>query len=208
MQTVARHGCRARAYKDVFTACLRSIFVDGIQIASIEMTRILGIDPGSIITGYGIIDVEGNHSKHIDNGIIHVNGDSLSEKLNIIHAGILEIMTRFHPAEVAIEQVFMHRNADSALKLGQARGAAITACACSEIPVFEYTANQVKQATVGRGHAAKQQVQHMIKVLLCLSEVPATDAADALAIAICHAHSREGLLRMQGVQGIKGGRWQ
>ena len=102
----------------------------------------------------------------------------------------------------------MNRNADSALKLGQARGAAIAACAIQELPVYEYTANQVKQATVGKGHAAKQQVQHMIKVLLCLSEEPRADAADALAIALCHANSREGLLRMQGVSGIRYGRLQ
>ena len=170
--------------------------------------RILGIDPGSIATGYGIIDTEGNHSTHIDNGIIPVSGDSLADKLGIIHSGILDLIDQFAPAEIAIEQVFMHRNADSALKLGQARGAAITACAGRELPVFEYTANQVKKATVGKGHAAKQQVQHMVKVLLCLNEVPAADAADALAIALCHAHSREGLLRMQGVKGIKGGRLQ
>ena len=100
----------------------------------------------------------------------------------------------------------MHRNADSALKLGQARGAAITACTLQDLEVFEYTANQVKQATVGKGHAAKQQVQHMVKVLLCLDDIPQSDAADALAIALCHGHSRGGLLRMREVSGIKGGR--
>ncbi|MCG8325225.1 MAG: crossover junction endodeoxyribonuclease RuvC [Thiotrichales bacterium] len=170
------------------------------------VTRILGIDPGSNQTGYGIIDIEGNHSRHIDNGIIDISAAGLAEKLRTIHDGITQIILELKPAEIAVEQVFMHRNADSALKLGQARGAAITACACQDLPVYEYTANQVKQATVGKGHAAKQQVQHMIKVLLCLNEVPATDAADALAIAICHGHSREGLLRMEGVRGIKGGR--
>lgn len=172
------------------------------------MIRVLGIDPGSINTGYGIIDVESNHSRHIDNGIIHIKADSLSKKLKIIHDGLLELIESFKPDEVAIEKVFMHRNADSALKLGQARGAAITSCVIQDLPVFEYSPNQVKQATVGKGHAAKQQVQHMIKVLLCLSEVPTTDAADALAIALCHAHSREGVLRMQGVKGIKAGRLQ
>ncbi len=157
------------------------------------MIRILGIDPGSIHTGYGVIDVEGNHSRHIDNGILHVSGADIAAKLRFIHDGITQLIEEFKPVEVAIEQVFMHRNADSALKLGQARGAAITACARQALPVFEYMPNQVKQATVGRGHAGKQQVQHMIKVLLCLSEVPATDAADALAIALCHGHTREGL---------------
>ena len=106
----------------------------------------------------------------------------------------------------SIEKVFMHKNADSALKLGQARGAAITAGTMKDKPIYEYSATQVKQATVGKGHAAKEQVQHMVKVLLCLREVPATDAADALAIAICHAHSREGILRMQGASGFSKGR--
>ena len=172
------------------------------------MIRILGIDPGSIHTGYGIIDVDGNHSRHVDNGIIHVRGESLADKLKVIHEGVLGLIETFKPDEISVEQVFMHRNADSALKLGQARGAAITACAGRDLPVFEYTANRVKQATVGKGHAGKEQVQHMIKVLLCLSEAPAADAADALAIALCHAHSREGLLRMQGVKGVRGGRLQ
>ena len=171
-------------------------------------TRILGIDPGSINTGYGIIDSDGNHSTHIDNGIIKIKGDDLAEKLRCIFSGLNELIAEFNPEEISIEKVFMHRNADSALKLGQARGAAITACTVKHLPIFEYTANQVKQATVGKGHAAKQQVQHMIKVLLCLPEQPASDAADALAIALCHAHSREGLLRMQGVQGIRRGRLQ
>ena len=170
--------------------------------------RILGIDPGSINTGYGIIDTKGNHSTHIDNGIIKITGDELPEKLRCIFAGLNDLIDQYQPDEISIEKVFVHRNADSALKLGQARGAAITACTMRDIPVFEYTANQVKQATVGKGHAAKQQVQHMIKVLLCLAEVPATDAADGLAIALCHAHSREGLMRMQGASGYSGGRLQ
>ena len=168
--------------------------------------RILGIDPGSQITGYGIIDTEGNHSKHIDNGIIRVQGKDIAEKLCLIYTGISELITEFQPQEVSIEKVFMHKNADSALKLGQARGAAITAAATHALDVFEYTANQVKQSTVGKGHAAKEQVQHMVKVLLNLPEVPFTDASDALAIALCHAHSREGVLRMTGVSGIKHGR--
>ena len=170
--------------------------------------RILGIDPGSQITGYGIIETEGNHSKHIDNGIIRVKGNDVAEKLRLIFQNISNLIDDFEPHEVSIEKVFMHKNADSALKLGQARGAAITAAATNDIPVFEYSANQVKQATVGKGHAAKEQVQHMVKILLNLQEVPFTDASDALAIALCHAHSREGVLRMQGVKGMKHGRLQ
>jgi crossover junction endodeoxyribonuclease RuvC len=168
--------------------------------------RILGIDPGSLNTGYGIIDVDGNHSIQIDNGTIQTKTSELPNKLLTIFTQLNDIIDQHQPDEVAIEKIFMHRNADSALKLGQARGAAITICATKQLKIFEYTANQVKQATVGRGHAAKQQVQHMVKVLLCLNEVPQVDAADALAVALCHAHSREGLTRMAGVKGISGGR--
>ena len=172
------------------------------------MIKILGIDPGSIHTGYGIIESKGNHNKHIKNGIIKVKGNTLGEKLKIINTNVIKIIEEFQPDEIAIEKVFMHRNADSALKLGQARGAAITACAMNDLPLFEYSANQVKQACVGKGHASKEQVQHMIKILLCLEKKPLTDAADALAIALCHANSRESLIRMQGVNGIKYGRLQ
>ncbi len=170
--------------------------------------RILGIDPGSQITGYGVIDMNGNHTRHIAHGMIRVRGAKLEEKLHLIFAEIGNLITDYKPAEAAIEKVFMHRNADSALKLGQARGAAMIAFVEHGLDVFEYTANQVKQATVGKGHAAKEQVQHMVKILLCLEQAPKADAADALAIAICHAHSREGLLHMAGVHGIRGGRLQ
>ncbi len=172
------------------------------------MIRILGIDPGSINTGFGVIDSKGNHSIHVDSGVIKVKGETLADKLKTIHVGLTDIIHEFNPDEISIEKVFMNRNVDSALKLGQARGAAIAACAIQDRPVYEYTANQVKQATVGKGHAAKQQVQHMIKILLCLEQAPVADAADALAIALCHANSREGLLRMQGVSGIRYGRLQ
>jgi crossover junction endodeoxyribonuclease RuvC len=170
--------------------------------------RILGIDPGSVHTGYGIIDVDGNHPVHVTHGILRVRGESLAEKLDLIFRRFSEIIEEFTPEEAAIEQVFMHKNADSALKLGQARGAAVTACARHGLGVFEYTANQIKQATVGQGHAAKQQVQHMVKVLLCLREAPQSDAADALAVALCHGHSREGRRRMAGVSGVRRGRLQ
>lgn len=170
------------------------------------MTRILGIDPGSQITGYGIIDTDGNHSTHITHGSIHIEPEELPDKLRTIFDRISAVVSDFHPEEMAVERVFMHRNADSALKLGQARGVAIAACATQELKIFEYTANQVKQATVGKGHAAKEQVQHMVKVLLCLEQVPQSDAADALAVALCHGHSRQGVLRMREVTGISRGR--
>ena len=170
------------------------------------MIRILGIDPGSLYTGYGIIDCDSNHSTHIDNGVIDIKDLGLTEKMGEIQIRLAGLIDQFQPGEIAIERVFVHKNADSALKLGQARGAAIAACAQRQLEVFEYTANQIKQATVGKGHAAKHQVQHMVKILLCLGEIPATDAADALAVALCHAHSREGLLRMQGIRGFHKGR--
>jgi crossover junction endodeoxyribonuclease RuvC len=150
--------------------------------------------------------MDGNHARHVCHGVISVQGSDLAEKLHCIFTGIEEVLDQFTPAEAAVEKVFMHRNADSALKLGQARGAAITACAGRAIQVHEYTPNQVKQATVGRGHAAKQQVQHMIRVLLCLQAAPRADAADALAVALCHGHLREGLRRMAGVRGMSRGR--
>ena len=172
------------------------------------MTRILGIDPGSIITGYGIIDIDGNHAVHVCNGTLHVKGADLGAKLGDIFTRVNALIREYTPDESAVEQGFMHRNADSALKLGQARGAAITACSANNLRVFEYTANPVKQETGGKGHAAKQQGQHMVKVLLCLNTLPAADAADALAVALCHGHYREGLLRMQGVQRMRDGRRQ
>jgi crossover junction endodeoxyribonuclease RuvC len=170
------------------------------------MTRIIGIDPGSIKTGYGIIDVDGGHNVYVDSGCIRIQGDSLPDRLKIIFSSIDELLKTFQPNVMAIEQVFMHRNADSALKLGQARGAAICAGVIHSLPVSEYTPRAVKQSVVGKGGAAKEQVQHMVKTLLALSSTPQEDAADALAIALCHAHTNQGISKMQGVTGKRGGR--
>lgn len=170
------------------------------------MVRIIGIDPGSLNTGYGIIDMDGNYSRHVTHGTISLQKMELARKLATLFRQLSAIISEYQPDEVSIEKVFMNKNADSALKLGQARGCAITACAELELPVFEYTATQVKQATVGKGHAAKEQMQHMVKILLCLDKVPQVDAADALAIALCHGHHREGLLRMEGVTSMIRGR--
>ena len=153
--------------------------------------RILGIDPGSRHTGYGVVDMAGNHALHVTHGRITTKTEQLSAKLCQIFRDLSAVISEFQPDECVIERVFMCRNADSALKLGQSRGVAISACAVRDLPVFEYTANQVKQATVGRGHAQKSQVQYMVKVLLCLAGTPQADAADALAVALCHGHSRE-----------------
>lgn len=154
------------------------------------MIRILGIDPGSRYTGYGVIDMDGNRACYVASGAVRVQGEDLAERLRIIFDGITQIVASHQPDEVAIEKVFMHRNADSALKLGQARGAAICASLSPPLPLSEYTPTQIKQAVVGRGHAEKGQIQHMVRVLLSLSATPQSDAADALAVALCHGHTR------------------
>jgi crossover junction endodeoxyribonuclease RuvC len=148
---------------------------------------ILGIDPGSRITGYGIVESIGNGHRYIASGCIKTKGDNLSERLLQIYEGLSIIISRYLPTQAAIEQIFVKNNVDSALKLGQARGAAFVAVANYKIPLAEYAPRVVKKAVVGFGGADKQQVQQMIKILLCLSDLPPTDAADALAIALCHA---------------------
>ena len=152
---------------------------------------ILGIDPGTRITGYGIIDVEGNRLRHVDNGIVKTrSSDPLPIRLKAIYDGLTVVLKEFSPEAVAIEQVFLAKNPKAALTLGHARGTAVIASVNLNLEVHEYSALQVKSAVVGYGHAAKQQVQHMVKTLLNLPEVAQEDAADALAVAICHANSR------------------
>ena len=153
--------------------------------------RILGIDPGTRITGYGIIDVEGNRLRHVDNGIVKTrSSEPLPIRLKAIYDGLTMVLREFSPEAVAIEQVFLAKNPKAALTLGHARGTAVIASVNLNLEVHEYSALQVKSAVVGYGHAAKQQVQHMVKALLNLPEVAQEDAADALAVAICHANSR------------------
>ncbi|WP_298436647.1 crossover junction endodeoxyribonuclease RuvC [Geobacter sp.] len=152
--------------------------------------RVLGIDPGSRITGYGIIEKIGNRFTHVDNGAIFTDShDEFALRLHEIYRGLTAVMEEYRPDAMAVEQVFLARNAQSALKLGQARGAAIVAGVNAGLPVAEYTAMQVKQAVVGYGHAGKDQVQQMVKALLGLPEIAQADASDALAVAICHANS-------------------
>jgi crossover junction endodeoxyribonuclease RuvC len=164
------------------------------------MTRILGIDPGSRITGYGIIDVEGDRASVVDSGVIKTGGGEFPERLGMIFRGIRDLVIAYRPGEVAVENVFVSKNASSALKLGQARGAAISAVICEELAVAEYSPRSVKQAIVGRGSADKVQVQHMVCVLLQLRETPVEDAADALAVALCHQHTQQSMNRMQALQ--------
>jgi crossover junction endodeoxyribonuclease RuvC len=156
----------------------------------------LGIDPGSRITGYGIIDSDGRHSVHVDNGCVHLEAVSLPERLGVIFREIEAIVAAYRPQELAIEQVFVSRNVASALKLGHARGAAICAAVTHELAVAEYSARSVKQALVGSGAADKGQVQHMVRRLLCIEAELAADAADALGVALCHAHTRSTLVRL------------
>jgi crossover junction endodeoxyribonuclease RuvC len=172
------------------------------------ITRILGIDPGSRITGYGIIDMIGNQATYVTSGCIRMADEPIPERLRRIFIDLTAVIEEFQPSESAVEIIFMHRNADAAIKLGHARGAAIVALAQQALPIFEFTANQIKQAIVGRGHADKVQVQHMIKILLKLAESPPPDAADALAVALCHGHTRATLNKIPAIQGRRYGRFQ
>ncbi len=147
--------------------------------------RILGIDPGSRFTGFGIIEVSGDRVTPVHQGVIKAGTGEFPQRLGIIFSGIKELIEEYAPDEMAIETVFVSKNAGSALKLGQARGAAVCAAISLGLPVAEYSPRSVKQAVVGRGGADKVQVQHMITVLLRLKERPAEDAADALAVAWC-----------------------
>ena len=163
--------------------------------------RILGIDPGSRLTGYGIIEDTPQGYKYIASGSIRIKADYFPDRLKQIFDGILEIIDNYQPEQMAIEQVFMHKNADSALKLGQARGAAICAVQTQGISVYEYAARQIKQAVVGKGAADKLQVQHMVKILLNVQGELSLDASDALGIAICHGNYQQ-TAKMLSKQGM------
>ncbi len=165
------------------------------------VTRILGIDPGSRITGYGIIAAETDRNHHLASGCIRLQDESLPQRLKQIFQSIEGIVQQYEPQELAIERVFMHHNADSALKLGQARGVAICAAVMHGLTVHEYAPRQIKQAVVGGGAAAKFQVQHMVKILLALAQTPPEDASDALAVALCHSHVRRAVARMPALAG-------
>lgn len=156
-----------------------------------SVIRILGIDPGSLFTGYGVVDHDGCKLTHVTSGCIRIGDKPFPERLQQIFFAVRALVGEFRPVELAIEQAFVHKNADSALKLGQARAAAICATLESALPVFEYTPRAVKQAVVGKGAASKEQVQHMMRILLGLRGELQPDSADALAVAVCHAHSRD-----------------
>jgi len=161
------------------------------------LTRILGIDPGSRVTGFGVVETTPVGIRYVASGCIRVNAEDFPSRLKQIFDGVSEIIAVYQPRQMAVEQVFMHKNADSALKLGQARGAAICATMNQDLPVFEYAARQVKQAIVGKGNADKQQVQHMVKILLGIQGDIQIDASDALAIGLCHHHYQQTARRLQ-----------
>ncbi|MFT5445236.1 MAG: crossover junction endodeoxyribonuclease RuvC [Gammaproteobacteria bacterium] len=156
------------------------------------------------MTGYGVVDVTGTRVSFVDCGTLKIRGDDLGDRLCQIYDGVSAVVRDTAPAEIAAEKVFVHRNPASAIKLGQARGAAIVASVSAGLKLSEYSPNEIKQAVTGRGHADKQQIQHMVKVLLALSKMPSSDAADALAVAICHAHVRESRMRLaRAAQALK-----
>lgn len=160
--------------------------------------KILGIDPGSRRTGYGIIEVRGDRAVLLHSGVIDTGAGDFPERLGAIFSELRAVISEHAPDEVAVESVFVSHNANSALKLGQARGAAICAAIAAGLPVSEYAPRAVKQAMVGKGGADKRQVQHMVRVLLNHSESLPEDAADALAVALCHQHTQQTLSRLSG----------
>ncbi|MDK9725821.1 MAG: crossover junction endodeoxyribonuclease RuvC [Sterolibacteriaceae bacterium MAG5] len=173
-----------------------------------ETLRILGIDPGLRITGFGVIEKRGSKLAYVASGCVRtVDTNSLPERIKTLLDGIGEVIGTYGPQQAAVEKVFVNVNPQSTLLLGQARGAAISALVSAGLPVAEYTALQVKQAVVGHGKAAKEQVQQMVMRLLQLPGTPSPDAADALACAICHAHGGQGLgaLATAGFR-VRGGR--
>jgi crossover junction endodeoxyribonuclease RuvC len=163
---------------------------------------ILGIDPGFAITGYGVVSYTGNCFKMLDYGTIQTKADvAFDKRLLFLSEGLSEIISRYSPEAAAIEELFYNTNAKTVIKAAQGRGVGVVTCALKGLPVYEYTPLQVKQAVVGYGRAEKQQVQQMVKAILCLEEIPKPDdAADALAIAICHAHSSKMINYLEGVR--------
>ncbi|MBS0506500.1 MAG: crossover junction endodeoxyribonuclease RuvC [Proteobacteria bacterium] len=161
--------------------------------------RILGIDPGLQTTGFGVVDVDGQRLAYVASGTIRTTAVALGDlpgRLKILFDGITEVAERYQPEAAAVEIVFVNVNPQSTLLLGQARGAALTALVTSGLPVAEYTALQMKKAVVGHGRAAKSQVQEMVRRLLSLPGLPGTDAADALGLAITHAHAGAAMARV------------
>ena len=159
--------------------------------------RILGIDPGSRVTGYGLLDVCGQELRYVDSGCVRLADEEMPLRLMKIHNAIVELVQTYHPQEFAIEAIFVHKNPASALKLGQARGVALCAAVLAQLPISEYAAREIKQAVVGKGNADKTQVQYMVKILLNRVGAIQADAADALAVALTHAHHLQTALKQR-----------
>ena len=158
-----------------------------------QSVRVLGIDPGLRFTGWGVIETSGSRLSHVANGTVTSDGNlGLAERLLQIHEGLEEVLRAYAPDEVAVEQTFVNRDGAATLKLGQARGIALLVPAQAGLSVAEYAPNKVKKSVVGVGHADKGQIQTMISMLLPSAELQSADAADALAVAVCHAHHRGG----------------
>ena len=160
--------------------------------------RVLGLDPGSVRTGFGLVDCNGPVQRFVAAGCIQPPAGSLAQRLRFIHASVLALVEKHQPNEVAIERVFIHRNPDSALKLGQARGVALCAATVGDVPLFEYAPRAIKLAIVGSGSAEKLQVAHMAKAILQIDDKLGLDATDALAVALCHAQTRRLMLLTHG----------
>jgi len=163
--------------------------------------RILGVDPGSRLTGVGIIEVDGDRVTPVYYGAIKAGDGEFTERLGLIFSGLQQLIKEHRPDQAAIETIFVAHNAASAIKLGQARGAAVCAAISCDVPVSDYSPRSIKQAIVGRGGADKTQVQHMVGILLGIREPIQNDAADALAVALCHQHTSQTLARMAMMQG-------
>lgn len=170
------------------------------------MALILGIDPGSRKCGYGLVSAAGSRLEHVASGVIRIEQLPFTERMLAIHEELCVLIDRHQPQIAALEEIFVGKSASSALKLGQARGAALVACGSRRLEVHEYATRKIKLAVVGTGSADKGQMQHMIRILLKLSEQPAEDAADALSVAVCHAHTQHTLVRLAGVRGSRRGR--
>lgn len=181
-----------------FESSLKAVtnFSDGI--------RILGVDPGSITTGFGLIESHNGKASYVASGCLRTGKGELPSRLKVIFDGLNKVIKEFRPTELAIENVFVAKNARSAMVLGQARGAAICAAMANDLMVYEYAATEIKKTVVGRGRADKAQVQHMMVATLGLNQIPQVDAADALACAVCHLTQSHGLAAY-GSANLKGG---
>ena len=172
-----------------------------------DKIRIIGIDPGSRCTGFGVIDSDGLRHSYVASGHINIKGDELPDRLGFIFSEVGKVIAKWQPLTMGVEQVFVNKNVDSALKLGQARGAAICAGINAQLDVGEYTPRAIKKAVVGNGSADKEQIQQMMKLLLKLDFVPQSDEADGLAIALCHANHMH--IKTLGIATkVRGGRWR